>query len=63
MKQLFAIFPWAALLHIVAGASRGDDKKARVTDVGKWKIGVPIVTYWAGPGFVSRKSASFIGSR
>src|SRR4051812_28057364 len=53
MNKIFRILPCASLLLTLVGSSRGDDRKAEATNDGKWELGAPIITYWAGPGFVS----------
>lgn len=55
MKRMFTTFAFAVLILAAPGVS-GDDGKTsqKANPAGEaWKIGAPIVTYWAGPGFRS----------
>lgn len=56
MRRVSRILRFAVLGLAVVGASRGGDAKPKggnEADRERWGIGAPIVTYWAGPGFVS----------
>lgn len=56
MKRFFLFFSCVVIIFAVVEASLGENKEpqgAKEADARTWKIGAPIVTYWAGPGFIS----------